>query len=152
MENEVWAQVEVPSEAQRWADLLVEAAMKDPPEFIMDAENSRADGARPNIASVDRDSMSSQSGFSKENSAKQLLVEGRPYFVVGATLKVIEMLLDYLRVIINISSLTTDTMSRIIEYLKAFNSRTCQVVLGAGAMRSAGLKNITAKHLGKSLQ
>lgn len=31
---------------------------------------------------------------------------------------------------------------------KAFNSRTCQVVLGAGAMRSAGLKNITAKHLG----
>ena len=31
---------------------------------------------------------------------------------------------------------------------QAFNSRTCQVVLGAGAMRSAGLKNITARHLG----
>jgi vacuolar protein sorting-associated protein 54 len=58
------------------------------------------------------------------------------------------LLLDYLRVIVNLSTLTTDTMSRVIEYLKAFNSRTCQVVLGAGAMRSAGLKNITAKHLG----
>lgn len=33
--------------------------------------------------------------------------------------------------------------------LQSFNSRTCQVVLGAGAMRSAGLKNITAKHLGE---
>jgi vacuolar protein sorting-associated protein 54 len=43
-----------------------------------------------------------------------------------------------------------DTMSRVIEFLKGFNSRTCQVVLGAGAMRSAGLKNITAKHLGRS--
>lgn len=32
---------------------------------------------------------------------------------------------------------------------QSFNSRTCQVVLGAGAMRSAGLKNITAKHLGR---
>lgn len=82
------------------------------------------------------------------DSTKQLLVEGRPYFVVGATLKVIEMLLDYLKVLVNLSLLTTDAMSRTIEYLKAFNSRTCQVVLGAGAMRSAGLKNITAKHLG----
>lgn len=35
---------------------------------------------------------------------------------------------------------------------KQFNSRTCQVVLGAGAMRSAGLKNITAKHLALASQ
>jgi vacuolar protein sorting-associated protein 54 len=61
------------------------------------------------------------------------------------------LLSDYLRVIVNLSMLTTDTMSRVIEFLKAFNSRTCQVVLGAGAMRSAGLKNITAKHLGAFL-
>jgi vacuolar protein sorting-associated protein 54 len=33
-----------------------------------------------------------------------------------------------------------------------FNSRVCQVILGAGAMRSAGLKNITAKHLALASQ
>lgn len=59
------------------------------------------------------------------------------------------LLVDYLKVIMNLPMLTTDSMSRVIELLKAFNSRTCQVVLGAGAMRSAGLKNITAKHLGE---
>ena len=59
------------------------------------------------------------------------------------------LLADYLRVIVNLPTLVTETMSRVIELLKAFNSRTCQVVLGAGAMRSAGLKNITAKHLGE---
>lgn len=32
--------------------------------------------------------------------------------------------------------------------MQLFNSRVCQVILGAGAMRSAGLKNISAKHLG----
>ena len=31
-----------------------------------------------------------------------------------------------------------------------FNSKSCQMILGAGAMRSAGLKNITAKHIGKA--
>ena len=29
-----------------------------------------------------------------------------------------------------------------------FNSRTCQVILGAGAIATAGLKSITSKHLG----
>jgi vacuolar protein sorting-associated protein 54 len=62
------------------------------------------------------------------------------------------LLIDYLKVIVNLSLLTMDTMSRIIEFLKAFNSQTCQVILGAGVMRSAGLKNITAKHLALALQ
>lgn len=37
-------------------------------------------------------------------------------------------------------------MSRVIEILKSFNSRTCQVELGTGAMKSAGL-NISAKQV-----
>ena len=69
---------------------------------------------------------------------------------MGATLDVLVLLDDYLRVVVNLPLLTTDAMARVLELLKSFNSRTCQVVLGAGAMRSAGLKNITAKHLGTS--
>lgn len=144
VENEQWAQVEVPASAQRWADLLVDSAVGDPPEFVLyrtgdaNGTNGAANGHTSNP-------------ITPNGSAKQLLIEGRPYFVVGATLRVVEMLLDYMKVIVNLSLLTTDAMSRTIEYLKAFNSRTCQVVLGAGAMRSAGLRNITAKHLGMSV-
>ena len=35
------------------------------------------------------------------------------------------LLTDYLKVIVNLSLLTTDAISRVIEFLKAFNSRTC---------------------------
>lgn len=83
-------------------------------------------------------------------STKHLRIEDRSYYAVTATAEVLSLLLDYLRLVVNLSMLTTDTMSRVIEFLKAFNSRTCQVVLGAGAMRSAGLRNITARHLGRS--
>jgi len=117
----------------------VECAVGNPPEFVPQ---------QPELQNGANDTRSPLGSSPPVGSSKQLLVEGRPYFVVGATLKAIEMLLDYLKVIMNLSLLTTDAMSRTIEYLKAFNSRTCQVVLGAGAMRSAGLKNITAKHLG----
>lgn len=92
---------------------------------------------------------SSQPRKSSSNPGKHLKIEDRSYFAVSATLEVLLLLLDYMKVIMNLPMLTTDSMSRVIELLKAFNSRTCQVVLGAGAMRSAGLKNITAKHLGE---
>lgn len=39
-----------------------------------------------------------------------------------------------------------------VVHMQLFNSRVCQVILGAGAMRSAGLKNITAKHLALASQ
>jgi len=32
--------------------------------------------------------------------------------------------------------------------LKMFNSRTCQLILGAGALHLVGLKNINTKNLG----
>ena len=83
-------------------------------------------------------------------SSKHLRIESKPYHLVSATAETLALLLDYLRVVVHLPTLTMDTMSRVIEFLKGFNSRTCQVVLGAGAMRSAGLKNITAKHLGRS--
>ena len=36
--------------------------------------------------------------------------------------------------------------------LQVFNSRMCQLVLGAGAMQVSGLRSITAKHLALSSQ
>lgn len=33
-----------------------------------------------------------------------------------------------------------------------FNSRTCQLVLGAGSLAAAGLRSITAKHLAMAAQ
>ena len=36
--------------------------------------------------------------------------------------------------------------------LQVYNSRTCQLVLGAGALAAAGLRSITAKHLSMAAQ
>ncbi|KAG0345748.1 hypothetical protein BG004_003179 [Podila humilis] len=81
-----------------------------------------------------------------------LSIQDEVFFVVGCSLVLLDILAEYLDILNNIPALTTDVMQRIIELLKLFNSRTCQVILGAGAMRSAGLKNITAKHLALASQ
>ncbi|KDQ07071.1 hypothetical protein BOTBODRAFT_39119 [Botryobasidium botryosum FD-172 SS1] len=150
VENETWSQVEVPLSAQRSIDVLVLAAVSDPPEIVI-APESTSDLSDPPSAVNDAE-RENGAADSNQQPAKQLNIEDRGYFVVSATLEVLLLLVDYIKTIVNLPLLTTDAMSRAIEFLKAFNSRTCQVVLGAGAMRSAGLKNITAKHLALASQ
>ena len=48
--------------------------------------------------------------------------------------------------------MTHDIASSLLEYLGLFNSRSQQLILGAGATRIAGLKNITTKHLALASQ
>jgi vacuolar protein sorting-associated protein 54 len=146
VEDEQWNQMEIPPALQHTADVLVDSAVRDPPALIIGGNRS---------PSMNENAPSSPTpgkpNGSSGSSTKYIRIEGRPYFCVSATGAVLDLLLDYLKVVVNLSTLNTDTMSRVIEFLKAFNSRTCQVVLGAGAMRSAGLRNITAKHLGQWL-
>ena len=143
MEDELWNPSEVPPTVQHSVKTIVEAAVRDPPELVV--------GAGPPPPSVPNSPTVTSAPSSPISSrvSKHLRIEGIGYFAVSATLETLVLLVDYLKIIMNLSMLTTDTMSRIIEFLKAFNSRTCQVVLGAGAMRSAGLRVITAKHLGR---
>ena len=142
VEDEQWNPSEVPQTVQHLVRAIVEAAVRDPPELVV--------GADPSPLSVPNSPTMANTPLSPTPTrvSKHLRVEGISYFAVSATLETLVLLLDYFKIIMNLSMLTTDTMSRIIEFLKAFNSRTCQVVLGAGAMRSAGLRVITAKHLG----
>ncbi|KAI0034492.1 Vps54-like protein-domain-containing protein, partial [Vararia minispora EC-137] len=168
VEDEQWSPTEVQPALQRTTNLIVDAAVSDPIDFVLALPPTIAPATSSTQTPV---VLHPPSGLSPSSSpgvhpvsprvrangngttpSKHLRIEERGYYAVSATLEALLLLVDYLKVIINIQTLTTDTMSRVIEFLKAFNSRTCQVVLGAGAMRSAGLKNITAKHLALASQ
>lgn len=136
VEEEQWSAADVPPDAQALVNVIVDSAVRDSPELIVPQPSPPPHSSQAN-------------GTHSQPSAKHLIIEDRRYFAVSATLSMFGLLADYLKIIVNLSLLTTDVVGRVIEFLKAFNSRTCQVVLGAGAMRSAGLKNITAKHLGE---
>ncbi|KAF9532159.1 Vps54-like protein-domain-containing protein [Crepidotus variabilis] len=184
VEDEVWNPTEITPGLQHMTSIILDAAVRDPPELIIKTDDTifspyatTFPSGAPNGTSAVTPSFGTAmqtalptampsavngvvppkigaTGHPSTSSAstKHLRIEERSYYAVIATTEVLSLLLDYLRVVINLSMLTTDTMSRVIEFLKAFNSRTCQVVLGAGAMRSAGLKNITARHLALASQ
>ncbi|KAF5917988.1 hypothetical protein HPG69_019794 [Diceros bicornis minor] len=124
LDNERWKQADVPAEFQDLVDSISDG------KIALPEKKSGATGER--------------------KPAEVLIVEGQQYAVVGTVLLLIRIILEYCQCVDNIPSVTTDMLTRLSDLLKYFNSRSCQLVLGAGALQVVGLKTITTKNLALS--
>ncbi len=89
-------------------------------------------------------------GTSESNNQKKPIaeVEGVQYKVVWSCLLLVEMIMTNLSSAGHFQSLATNAVTKVAELLRLFNTRTTNLVLGAGAIHSAArLKSINAKHL-----
>lgn len=75
-------------------------------------------------------------------------VEGSRYKVVWSCLLLLEMVMDDVACAAHFQTLATNMVGKVAELFRLFNTRSTQLVLGAGAIHSAArLKSINAKHL-----
>ncbi|XP_016369626.1 vacuolar protein sorting-associated protein 54-like isoform X1 [Sinocyclocheilus rhinocerous] len=121
LDNERWKQAEVPAEFQDLVDSIADGRITLP--------------ERKPTGSEDR------------KPSEFLCVDGQKYAVVGTVLLLIRMFLEYCQCVNDIPSITTDILTRLADQLKHFNSCSCQLVLGAGALQVVGLKTITTRNL-----
>ncbi|XP_024389299.1 vacuolar protein sorting-associated protein 54, chloroplastic [Physcomitrium patens] len=105
---------------------------------------------------VDATVTDSSAGRSKKTRErphmKSIQIRGSSYHCVNCGLILLKMIAEYINISDALPALATEIVHRVAEILKLFNSRSCQLVLGAGAMQVAGLKSITAKHLALASQ
>lgn len=66
---------------------------------------------------------------------KPIVVRGQEFAAVQSSLMLLKILTDYLDVAEQLPAMATEVVHRVAEILKLFNSRSCQLVLGAGAMQ-----------------
>ena len=114
VENEQWVAADVEPKTQTLVNLILVAATKDPQEFLLGDRKA-----------VDGDDEARTNAQSATESAKQLDIDGRGYFAVGAGLATLDMLADYCKVVTNCPLLVTDTMTRVIEFLKVSERYLC---------------------------
>jgi len=76
-----------------------------------------------------------------------VVVNGEAYVVVGAAMFFLPLMLEYCDCVNSLPTAAPDLLTRLVELLKTFNSRTCQLVLGAGALPLVGLKTISSRNL-----
>lgn len=90
-------------------------------------------------------------GTAKEK-VRSAVVDEQKYILPDSAVAIMRSIEEFEFLMANIPSMIQDIAPQLLEMLKLFNSRSSQLILGAGATRSAGLKNITTKHLALSSQ
>ncbi|KAJ4373469.1 hypothetical protein N0V86_007608 [Didymella sp. IMI 355093] len=83
----------------------------------------------------------------KSKTTTPAIVDEERYTISNSSTFVLRGIERHLTLLSHIPSMTSEISVCLCEYVKLFNSRLCQLILGAGAMATAGLKNINTKHL-----
>lgn len=67
--------------------------------------------------------------------------------VVQSLLVLLQIIGQYIECSAQLQAVGSDILNRLVELLQVFNSRSCQLVLGAGAMHLSGLKSVRTRSL-----
>uniref|UniRef100_A0A383V506 Vacuolar protein sorting-associated protein 54 n=1 Tax=Tetradesmus obliquus TaxID=3088 RepID=A0A383V506_TETOB len=150
LESEQWVAVEVPAGFQAIVDRLLArcgegAALLDGRPHMPDAQASTAAAAAASAA----EGQASEGG---EARSATLALCGKSFHLVNSALMLLKMLDEYMSLYELMPQFGAEIVHRQLEALKLFNSQTAALVLGAGAMRTAGLRSISAKQLALSCQ
>lgn len=116
VEEEQWGAVEVGPNVQACVALVVQIATNDPPALLIGHRSGSANGGASTGGAAGAD-IDLPAG-----PAKQIDIEGKQFFAVSAGLTTIVALMEYLKVLVNVPMLTTDVMSKLIEFMKVRDS------------------------------
>lgn len=119
LDNERWKQVEVPAEYQSMIDRI-----------------SNGD------FSWNKSCINSQ-----KQPANVLYADTEPFALVNSALILVQIVSEYCQCASSLPMIATQLSRHLIDLLRTFNSKCCQLVLGAGALRVAGLTTITTSNL-----
>ncbi|KAJ4306577.1 hypothetical protein N0V88_001381 [Collariella sp. IMI 366227] len=110
-----------------------------------DMETSTSDEADP---------LSAQTNGTTTSKAKtrSAAVDSETFLLPNSAIFCMHGISHFLHLMAAIPSMTAEISASLIAYLQLFNSRCTQLILGAGATRSAGLRNINTKHLALASQ
>lgn len=160
LESENWSRVNVPRRCQRLVDNgFITIPGEIPPPVSNDLNRlsnpslKQLEAARKVWWNAEDGQMNLKSSADEQELGLDCLVVHEERFkVVSSTVWLIESVASYIECIILIPSAASEIVHRVMLFFNLFNSKTCQLILGAGAMHCAGLKSITARHLALASQ
>ncbi|XP_049384613.1 vacuolar protein sorting-associated protein 54, chloroplastic-like isoform X1 [Solanum stenotomum] len=179
LDQENWAEIDVPdefqaivtslfcseSETRELADEVSADIEPSSPKMVLGNDGSPTAEARlqkisqnaEHTDSIPRLESTAQSNETNsrergKSSTRLLFFRGVGYHMVNCGLILVKMLSECIEMNNSLPGLSSEVVHRVVEILKLFNTRTCQLVLGAGAMQVSGLKSITSKHLALASQ
>ena len=113
-------------ERDKWAYAPISAAAMQCMEQL--AARSAGSPAPPGTSA-------SANGSAVQQMLSMLSIGGQQYHAVETVQVLLGLLQQYIALCDTAPAFTSDVSQRVVELLRTFNSRTCQLILGAGAMQ-----------------
>ena len=158
MEEDRWDAWDVTERDSRILDEVLLAMEKDPESWIRQSyvweEAVQPNGVAsppPTPAAAQTNGAAASQGKDKEKT-RPAMVSEEPFNLPKSSILLLHGLSRFLTLLLSIPRMSEALSSAIMDYLRLFNSRCNQLVLFAGATRSAGLQNINTKHLALASQ
>lgn len=98
------------------------------------------------------DNLQSRSSGSKSRTKTKACIGEQEFALPSSAILCMNGLSSFLRLISGMPSMAPDISASLVSYLRHFLAYCTRLVLDAGARESAGLKNITSKHLALASQ
>ncbi|KAI0014920.1 Vps54-domain-containing protein [Xylariomycetidae sp. FL0641] len=153
MESDQWGAKDFDEKDNVLLKRILECSTKD--------SDAWSEGSRiwvPSSEAVNKDDQMVSNGRPRAESngtkekTRSAMIDSEPFILPSSAILCMEGMSRFLHLIAGIPSMAGDVSTSLVSYLQLFNSRCTQLILGAGATRSAGLKNITTKHLALASQ
>ncbi|KAF1813909.1 Vps54-domain-containing protein [Eremomyces bilateralis CBS 781.70] len=128
---------------------ILESMTSDPPTWTKIADL----WADPESKEDDEQGAEGETNGVKETEkARSAVIDEDKYILVASTIHLLRTVERFCIILTIIPPMSNEISTSLLDYLKLFNSRSCQLILGAGAIGTAGLKNILTKHLALASQ
>lgn len=93
-----------------------------------------------------------QTAPSNGSGNAKAVIDSESFVLPNSAIYCMDGMSNFMHLVVGIPSITSDVAKSLVKYLQFFDSRCKQLILGAGATKSAGLKNITTRHLASASQ
>jgi vacuolar protein sorting-associated protein 54 len=159
MESDKWEATNFGGQESDMLQQVLESSTRDPAAWLdgtkvwlpyadVDDDNNEApSGAAEGVAQTN-----GTSSKTSKATIRNATIEGETFVLPNSAILCLRGMTHFLHLTAGIPPMTIDVATSLISYLQLFNSRCTQLILGAGATKSAGLKNITTKHLALASQ
>lgn len=145
MESDQWGAIDFSEKHNSQLNRIMECSTNDPADWAV--------GTQIWIPYPD-DEVNGDEKLAQNNGTgkSKAVIDSESFLLPNSAVYCMEGMESFLHLVVGIPSITSDVAKSLVQYLRAFDSRCKQLILGAGATRSAGLKNITTRHLASSSQ
>lgn len=149
MESEKWERIDFKSQDALILAHIVQSMTTYPPAWLdyTDASITGLEADERNLQTNRTPAETTSAAQQDKKDPTLAVIEEEKFMLVDSAAFALRGIEQYTILLASIPGMANEISTVLLDYLKLYNSRTQQLILGAGAKTTAGLTNINTKHL-----